>query len=96
MKKLTFAAALTAVAMLSTPAQAAPDGAIQVKLLGTGVLPSGEIVEKQLDLIGLPAGSQTAANDNIVPTVAIEYFATPNVSIETICRGRAVDVLLHQ
>jgi outer membrane protein len=85
MKKLTVTAALTAIALLSSPAQAAADGAFQVKLLGTGVLPGGEITEVQTDLIGLPAGSQTAANDNVVPTVAIEYFATPNVSIETIC-----------
>jgi len=85
MKKLTFAAALTAGALFSSPAQAAPDGAIQIKLLGTGVLPGGEITEVQADLIGLPVGSQTAANDNIVPTVAVEYFASPSVSIETIC-----------
>lgn len=32
-----------------------------------------------------PAGSQTKANDNVVPTLAVEYFATPNVSVETIC-----------
>jgi len=37
--------------------------------------------------VGLPAGTQTKANDNdnVVPTVAIEYFFSPNVSLETIC-----------
>lgn len=33
----------------------------------------------------MPAGSQTSANDNVVPTLAVEYFASDNVSIETIC-----------
>src|SRR5690606_25894185 len=37
------------------------------------------------DLIGLPAGTQTEANDNVVPTVAAEYFFTPALSVETIC-----------
>ncbi|MEQ1496811.1 MAG: OmpW family outer membrane protein, partial [Novosphingobium sp.] len=37
------------------------------------------------DRFVLPAGSQTYANDNVVPTLAVEYFASPNVSIETIC-----------
>ena len=39
----------------------------------------------------LPANTQTKANDNYVPTLAIEYFATPNVSIETICSGSRCD-----
>jgi outer membrane protein len=56
-----------------------------VKLLGTGVLPDGKITKIQKDLIGLPTGSQTRTNDNIVPTVAIEYYATPALSVETIC-----------
>jgi outer membrane protein len=86
MQKFTIAAAALAVAtLLSTPAQAAADGKFQIKLLGTGVLPDGEIVALENNAIGLPAGSQTQANDNAVPTIAIEYFATPNVSIETIC-----------
>lgn len=49
------------------------------------MLPDGKIVDLQNNAIGLPAGSQTKANDNVVPTLAIEYYATPNVSVETIC-----------
>lgn len=86
MRKLTLLAALAAATTLATPAYAGnPEGKIQVKLLATGVLPDGKITDVKKDLIGLPAGSQTAANNNVVPTVAIEYYATPNVSIETIC-----------
>jgi outer membrane protein len=81
-----MAAAFAAATMLSTPAFAGdPDGHWQVKLLGTGVLVDGKINKIEKDLIGLPAGSQSDLNDNVVPTVAIEYFATPNVSVETIC-----------
>ena len=86
MNKLTLAAALAAATMLSSPAMAGDaEGKIQVKVLATGVLPDGKITALEYNAIGLPAGSQTYANDNVVPTVAIEYFATPNVSIETIC-----------
>ena len=35
--------------------------------------------------MGLPAGTQTKANDNYVPTVSIEYYFSDNFSIETIC-----------
>ena len=86
MNKLTFAAALAASTMLSSPALAGDaDGKIQVKVLATAVLPDGKITALENNAIGLPAGSQTYANDNVVPTVAIEYFATPNISVETIC-----------
>ena len=86
MRKIALLAALAAVSTLSTPAMAgSAEGRWQVKLLGTGVLPDGKITTVEKDLVGLPVGSQTTANDNIVPTIAVEYFATPNVSIETIC-----------
>jgi outer membrane protein len=85
MRRLTFVAAIAAAA-LSTPALASnPDGRWQVKVLGTGVLVDGKITKVDKDLVGLPAGSQTDINDNVVPTVAVEYYATPNISIETIC-----------
>lgn len=85
MRKLTFIAAAAAVA-LATPALAGtPDGHWQIKVLGTGVLPDGKITKINNNAIGLPAGSQTKANDNAVPTLAVEYFFTPNVSLETIC-----------
>lgn len=78
--------ALAAVAGLAAlPAAAQEAGDFQVKAMATAVLPDGEIDEVLLDDVGLPAGTQTEANDNVVPTVAIEYFATPGFSIETIC-----------
>ena len=85
MKKL-LAAALAGVAMIAAPAQAQDnDGKVQVKVLGTYVAPNGEITDLRTDIVGLPAGTQTEANDNFVPTLAIEYFVSPNISIETIC-----------
>ncbi len=86
MNKLTILGALAAAATLATPAMAgSPDGKLQIKLLATGVLPDGKITALENNTIGLPVGSQTFANDNVVPTVAVEYFASPNFSIETIC-----------
>ncbi len=94
MKKLMTAAkpaALAAIAaavavMAPAPAVAgSADGKLQVKVLGTGVLPDGKIVEVKNDPLGLTVGAQTTANDNYVPTLAVEYFFTPNVSAETIC-----------
>lgn len=87
MKKLTVSALLGAAAIIAaTPAQAgSTDGKVQIKLLATGVLPDGKITTLENNAIGLPAGSQTSANDNVVPTIAIEYFASESVSIETIC-----------
>lgn len=86
MKKLTIAAAFAAATMLATPAHAGnADGKLQVKLMVTGVLPDGKIDKIHINAVGLPATSQTTANDNVVPTLAVEYYAAPNVSIETIC-----------
>lgn len=80
---LSSALALGAVAG-AAPAFAQEAGDIQVKVLATAVLPDGKITN--VDLLGpLPATTQTAANDNVVPTVAIEYFVTPSLSVETIC-----------
>lgn len=78
------AAAVAACAASPSLAQEAP-GKLQVKLLATAVLPDGKITSVNTDLVGLPAGTQTEANDNVVPTAAIEYFLTPAVSVETIC-----------
>ncbi|BBC73861.1 membrane protein [Altererythrobacter sp. B11] len=86
MRKALAIAALATAAGLASPAMAqdAP-GKLQVKVLGSAVLPDGKIDKVKLDLVGLPAGTQTEANDNVVPTVAIEYFFTPAISLETIC-----------
>lgn len=84
MRFLLATAVLAAAAAL--PAQAAEsEGRIQVKLLGSAVLPDGKIEQVNTDLVGLPVNTQTEANDNYVPTVAIEYFFTPQISLETIC-----------
>lgn len=86
MRKIALAAVMTAAATLATPALAgSAEGRWQVKLLGSGVLVDGKITKVEKDTVGLPAGSQTDINDNVVPTVAIEYYAAPNISIETIC-----------
>ncbi|MGN6357322.1 MAG: OmpW/AlkL family protein [Novosphingobium sp.] len=86
MRKITALAAVLAAAALASPALAgSAEGRWQVKLLGTGVLVDGKITQVDKDTVGLPGGSQTDINDNVVPTVAIEYYATPHLSIETIC-----------
>ncbi|WP_430429759.1 OmpW/AlkL family protein [Parasphingorhabdus sp.] len=77
------AAIFATAAMLPTAAYAEA-GTIQAKLLGTLVAPDASITEVKVDNIGLPAGSDTAANDNFIPTIAIEYFVTDNISLETI------------
>lgn len=85
MKKGIFkgAAVMATAAMLPTAAYAEAR-TIQAKLLGTLVAPDASITEVKVDNIGLPAGSDTAANDNFIPTIAIEYFVTENISLETI------------
>lgn len=86
MLKMTLLAASAAAMLFASPALAGnPEGNWQVKVLATGVLPDGKITKVKYDGIGLPSGSQSKVNDNVVPTLAIEYFATPNVSVETIC-----------
>ncbi len=78
-------AAALALAIPGAAQAGKPDGKWQVKLLATGVLPDGKIDTVKTDLIGLPAGSDTKASDNWVPTLAVEYFFTPSLSAETIC-----------
>ena len=86
MFKTRYFLACAAVALpFATPAAAQEAGDIQIKGFVTGVLPDGAITEVETDLIGLPADSQTEASDSVVPTVAIEYFVSPNFSLETIC-----------
>ena len=87
MMKALIAVSMAALAALATSPAVAQDneGKIQIKVLGTGVLPDGKITSVNTDLVGLPADTQTKANDNYVPTIAIEYFFNDNFSIETIC-----------
>lgn len=90
MKKLmlTTAAALGALALSGTAHAGNADGKLQVKLLATGVLVDGKVTAVKNDAAGLVstgAVTNTSVNDNVVPTVAVEYFFTPNISVETIC-----------
>lgn len=80
-------------AALAIPGQvAAKSGDVQLKLLGTLVAPDGKLKDVELDRIGLPAGTKTKANDNVIPTIAIEYFLSDNISIETIAGVTQHDV----
>ena len=84
-----------ALTLAATPAMAQDDtraGDIQLKVLATAVLPDGKITDINVNLPGLPATTQTKANDNITPTIAIEYFVTNNFSIETIAGMTQHDV----
>lgn len=85
------------LALVATPAMAQGDdadraGDIQIKVLATAVLPDGKITDINVNLPGLPATTQTKANDNVSPTIAIEYFVTDNFSIETIAGMTQHDV----
>lgn len=95
MKKYLSPAALAlALALAFTlPGQAAAKaGDVQFKLLGTLVAPDGKLTDVKLDKIGLPAGTQTKADDNFVPTVAVEYYVTDHISLETIAGVTQHDV----
>lgn len=85
MNKLTIMATAIGAVAISTPALAGdPVGRWQVKIMGSAVLPDGKI-DKVLVDPGLPAGTDTKADNNYVPTAAVEYFFSPNISVETIC-----------
>lgn len=85
-----------ALALVATPAMAQDDtdraGDIQFKLLATAVLPDGSIEQINVNLPGLPASTNTEASNNVTPTIAIEYFVTNNLSIETIAGVTQHDV----
>ena len=94
MQKFT-AAALFGAAMLALPAPALAQeaGDFQVKVLATGVLPNGEIDTVKSTTLPLPAGTQSKAEDNWVPTIAAEYFVAKGISVETICCVTQHDVV---
>lgn len=80
-------------AALAIPGQvAAKTGDVQLKVLGTLVAPDGKLKDVELDRIGLPAGTKTKADNNVIPTIAIEYFLADNISIETIAGVTQHDV----
>ena len=84
--KRYLALALAGAVVAAAPAHAQDsDGKVQVKLLGSYVIPDGKITAVNEDIVGLPDTLQTEANENFVPTLAVEYFVSPNFSVETIC-----------
>lgn len=86
------ALALAATPVMAQDGETDRAGDIQLKVLGTAVLPDGKITDINVNLPGLPATTQTKANDNFVPTIAVEWFVTDNVSIETIAGTTQHDV----
>ena len=90
-KFATLAAAFAAAAVGAAGvahADGNPDGRIEVKLLATAVLPSGSVSSVPNDAAQVVSGglvTQTAASNNVTPTVAIEYYVRHNISLETIC-----------
>ena len=82
-----------AAALVAGPALAQDRaGHVQLKLVGTAVLPDGKIDQVTIDRVGLPATLQTRASDNFTPTIAAEYFFTNNISVETIAGMTQHDV----
>ena len=94
MQKFTVAALLgAAILAVPAPALAQEAGDIQLKVFATGVLPDGKIDEVISTTLPLPAGTQSKADDNWVPTIAAEYFVTKSISVETICCVTQHDVV---
>ncbi|MHA7819387.1 MAG: OmpW/AlkL family protein [Erythrobacter sp.] len=95
--KILIAPACAILALAASPAAAQDSSAyragdVQLKVVGTAVLPDGEIEDVNVDLVGLPAGTDTKASDNYVPTIAVEYFVSDSFSIETIAGTTQHDV----
>lgn len=85
MRKMMMGAAAMA-AMLPMAAQAgSQEGKIQVKVMATGVLPNGKLSSVYSNALGVSATTDVRANNNTVPTLAVEYFFNKNISVETIC-----------
>lgn len=81
------AAALTAA--VPALAEDTPQGKWQLKVLATAVLPDGKIsnvdaIAPSLASMAAFSAPQAKASNNVTPTLAIEYFLTPNISLETI------------
>jgi outer membrane protein len=72
-----------AVILMTSPA-AAKQGDLDLKIFATLVTTDGKIGSIEKDALNLPAGSQSKANNNLTPTIALQYFATDHISIETI------------
>lgn len=80
---LSIATLAAAVAMPVSQANAKA-GDIQVKALATLVAPDGKIKSAKIDELDVLDGAQAKANNNVIPTLAVEYFLADNISLETI------------
>lgn len=94
MLKFSVVIASAAITIAFSPAAMAgnSEGRLQVKAFATAVLPDGKITDVRTDRIGLPARAQAKASDSFVPTIAAEYFLSPNLSVESICCVTSHDV----
>ncbi|MDK2760908.1 MAG: outer membrane beta-barrel protein [Sphingopyxis sp.] len=87
------AIAIALAAAIALPGSAfAKSGDVQFKLMATYVAPDGKITDVKTDRICLPSGTQSKADDNVTPTIAISYFLSDAVSIETIAGVTQHDV----
>lgn len=91
-----FVAGVAALGLASAAQAESQDGKWQIKAFATAVLPTGDIKEVRFAsptvAASLPANTDAKGTDSYAPTVAIEYFVTPNVSLETICCLTGTDV----
>lgn len=78
MTRLTWAAAVAAALSLAGPAGAEELKHFQVKVGASGVLPS-----ESADITVV--GGDVKISDEVVPSLQLEYFFTPNISAELLC-----------
>ncbi|MCC2602211.1 OmpW/AlkL family protein [Sphingopyxis yananensis] len=73
------------MAALAVPQGAqAKAGDLDIKLFATYVAADGKIDSVKYDGLSLPAGTASKANDNVTPTMALQYFVSDHISLETI------------
>jgi outer membrane protein len=96
MRILVLAASVAALALAPAAHAGSLDGKWQIKALATAILPTGDIKDVRFAspavAAALPANADARGTDSYVPTVAVEYFVTPSVSLETICCLTRTDV----
>ena len=80
-----MAAAFVPAVAHADAAADAPEGRWQVKAFISGVLPDGSLTKVSGPDAGMLTGANVTGIDNWVPTLALEYFITPQISLETIC-----------
>lgn len=83
-RSLAALAAIAATTCASPQIAQAKAGNLDVKILATYVVADGQIRSVKQDEIGLPTGTKSQANDNLTPTLALQYFVTDAISLETI------------